>query len=45
VDTRSFNSGISDLDDYKIIAYGNKDVYDSHRQYWIDQNGQRNDKS
>jgi transcriptional regulator with XRE-family HTH domain len=43
VDTRSFNSGISDLDDYKLIAYGNKDVYESHRQYWIDQNGQRND--
>lgn len=43
VDMRSFNSGGCDLDDYKIIAYGNKDVYEPYRQYWIDQNGQKKD--
>ena len=43
VDMRSFNSGMSDLDDYILIAYGNKEAFQYYQQYWIDQNGKKND--
>ena len=41
VDMRSFNAGISDFNDYKLIAYGNKEVNEHYWQYWVDQNDQK----